>query len=58
MAEESKDAEVAEVAINAETVDEPKLMKALSLVKAKSMVAPSPEEEQKTLEELAQEIKE
>jgi len=58
MAEESKDAEAVEVSINAETVDEPKLMRALSLVKAKSMVAPSPEEEQKTLEELTQEIKE
>lgn len=58
MADESNEVEAVQVAINAEEPDEPKLMKALSLVKTKSIVAPSPEEEAKTLEELAQELKE
>lgn len=33
-------------------------MKALSIVKSKSIIPPTPEEEAKTLEELAQELKE
>jgi hypothetical protein len=47
MADETKEeaVEAVETAINAEVIDEPKLKKALSLVKAKSIVGPSPEEE-------------
>lgn len=58
MADESKEVEAVQVAINADEPAEPALMKALSIVKAKSIIAPSPEEEQKALDELAQELKE
>lgn len=59
MADETKEEAVSavETAINAEEVDEPKLTKALSIV-AKSVVGPTKEEEEKALEELAQELKE
>ena len=53
MADESKEVEAVQVAINADEPAEPALMKALSIVKAKSIIAPSPEEEQKALDELA-----
>jgi len=43
MAEEQKEA--VQVSINAEETEEAPLMKALSMVKAKSVAPPSPEEE-------------
>lgn len=58
MAEEAKEDEAVETAINAEVEEaEPALKKALSIVKSKSKIA-SPEEEEKSLAELAQELKE
>jgi hypothetical protein len=51
----SQEITASELAINAEEADEPELLKALSMVKDQN---PSPEEEAKTLEELAQELKE
>jgi len=53
MAEEAKEDEAVETAINADVEEaEPALKKALSIVKSKSKVA-SPEEEEKSLAELA-----